>query len=108
MGKMESDKRMTLGCQRTAAVQTGLERERTNAFLRDQEMLQQQTISQQNSALDDISQSTQRLGHMAVTINRRLKEDQILLAQLDDDVGKQSEKLNFVMKRLGRLMQTTD
>merc|ERR1712151_1320401 len=78
---------------------------RDSAFMKEQEMAQQVLIVQQNKALDDLSQSAQRLGHIAIAVNEQLEKDQQLLAQLDEDMDKQTEKLNFVTKRLRRLMR---
>lgn len=69
---------------------------------------QERIISQQDEALDELSKSAQRLGHTARTINVELQDQQKMLAELGDDIDKEAEKLNFVMKRMGRLLQTSD
>merc|ERR1712217_999576 len=79
-----------------------------DSFLRNQEQQQMQIIQQQDTALEELSKSAHRLGDTARTINVELQEQQKMLAELDEDIDKETEKLNFVMKRMGRLLKTSD
>ena len=36
------------------------------------------------------------------------KDHQRMLQELDEDIDKETEKLNFVMKRIGKLLKTSD
>merc|ERR1711979_146415 len=74
----------------------------------NQRQEQQQIIRQQDEALSALSDSVKRLGDTATTINVELKEQQQMLEELDEDIDKETEKLNFVMKKVGRLLQTSD
>merc|ERR1712050_266079 len=69
---------------------------------------QAQIVKQQDEFLDQISISAQKLRGNATTISMELKEQQQMLQDLDREIDKETEKLNFVMKRIGRLMQTSD
>merc|ERR550525_1506196 len=76
--------------------------------MRRQRQEQAQLIAQQDEALTLLSQSAQRLNETARTINTELQDQQKMLEELDEDIDKETEKLNFVMKRVGRLLKTSD
>merc|ERR550525_74046 len=76
--------------------------------MRRQRQEQAQLIAQQDQDLTLLSQSAQRLNETARTINTELQDQQKMLEELDEDIDKETEKLNFVMKRVGRLLQTSD
>ena len=44
-----------------------------------------------------------RLGEQALVINNELDQQRQLLEQLDEDVDRQAEKLNFVMKHMAKV-----
>mmetsp|Transcript_89339 Transcript_89339/g.255869 ORF Transcript_89339/g.255869 Transcript_89339/m.255869 type:complete len:248 (+) Transcript_89339:60-803(+) len=108
--KIEADKRSVL-----TKKDGGANTERRNQIAKDNDQFlererqsQQQIIQSQDEALDQIGASAQRLHSAANTISMELKEQQQMLQDLDHDIDKETEKLNFVMKRIGRLMQTSD
>merc|ERR550525_767208 len=76
--------------------------------MRRQRQEQAQLIAQQDQDLTLLSQSAQRLNETARAINTELQDQQKMLEQLDEDIDKETEKLNFVMKRMGRLLKTSD
>mmetsp|Transcript_9435 Transcript_9435/g.13152 ORF Transcript_9435/g.13152 Transcript_9435/m.13152 type:complete len:243 (+) Transcript_9435:149-877(+) len=82
--------------------------DQNNAFLGQQRQEQQLLIAQQDDQLLEISKSAHRLGEAAIMINTELKEQQVMLDELGEDIDREAEKLNFVMKRIGKLMQTSD
>lgn len=99
--------------QRKAAVGRDEDKSRTavrenEAFLDRQRQDQAQIIQQQDEELTQISKVAQRLGDNAREMNRELKDQQRMLEELDEDIDKETEKLNFVMKRMGRLLKTSD
>merc|ERR1712232_820203 len=69
---------------------------------------QQLIVQQQDEALTELSKSAERLGQTAKTINIELQDHQRMLEELDEDIDRETEKLNFVMKRMGRLLKTSD
>jgi len=77
-------------------------------FLNNQRQDQQQIISQQDEELTQLSKVAQRLGDTARTINVELQDQQKMLEELDEDIDRETEKLNFVMKKVGRLLKTSD
>eukprot|EP00434_Breviolum_minutum_P026455 symbB.v1.2.023389.t1/scaffold2138.1/size88104/1 len=82
--------------------------EDNQAFLDRQRQQQTQLRAQQDEDLEMLSLSAQRLGNTAQIINVELKEQQKMLEELDEDIDKEAEKLNFVMKRMGKLLKTSD
>jgi len=117
MAKIDSDKRLALGtgsnagsaASRAAGEEQKARVARDNQdFLDNQSQDQTQIVRQQDNDLTLLSQSAQRLGETARTINTELRDQERMLQELDDDIDREAEKLNFVMKRMGRLMQTSD
>ena len=39
---------------------------------------------------------------------QNLHDQQKMLEELDEDIDRETEKLNFVMKKIGRLLKTSD
>lgn len=110
--KMEGDKRQVLASQKAAGAarddrQSQVRRDNAE-FLSNQRQQQEQLVEQQDEALTALSQTAQRLGETARTINVELQDQQKMLEELDEDIDKETEKLNFVMKRMGRLLKTSD
>jgi len=109
--KIEADKRQVLqaGSSRGSGQAPDRRVEQENEdFLSRQRQDQQRMIQSQDETLTEISKSAQRLGEAARTINLELQDQQQMLEDLDKDVDKETEKLNFVMKRMGRLLKTGD
>mmetsp|Transcript_22645 Transcript_22645/g.51786 ORF Transcript_22645/g.51786 Transcript_22645/m.51786 type:complete len:247 (-) Transcript_22645:101-841(-) len=110
--KIESDQRQLLGGQKAAGASGSDDRRKATAendsFLSNQRQDQQQIVAQQEDHLDELAKSARRLGENARVINVELQDQQRMLEQLEDDIDKESEKLNFVMKRIGKLMKTND
>eukprot|EP00929_Paragymnodinium_shiwhaense_P121638 TRINITY_DN93960_c0_g1_i1.p1 TRINITY_DN93960_c0_g1~~TRINITY_DN93960_c0_g1_i1.p1 ORF type:complete len:250 (-),score=80.13 TRINITY_DN93960_c0_g1_i1:53-802(-) len=110
--KIENDKRQLLARQeqdRRGNEDSRRQVERENdAFLQRQRQEQAQIIRQQDDALEELGKSAQRLNQVATTINIELQDQQKMLKELDDDIERETEKLNFVMKRMGKLLKTSD
>lgn len=112
LGKIDADRRQALGTSSSSSrapderqAQASRENE---AFMERQRQEQAQLIAQQDQDLTLFSQSAQRLRETAQAINVELQDQQKMLEELDDDIDKETEKLNFVMKRIGRLLKTSD
>jgi hypothetical protein len=109
--KIEADKRQLLGTSGSRgsgqATDRRVEQDNDN-FLAQQRQDQHRIMQQQDDTLTQISASAVRLGEAARTINMELQDQQQMLEDLDKDVDRETEKLNFVMKRMGRLLQTGD
>ncbi|CAG9333776.1 unnamed protein product [Blepharisma stoltei] len=65
-------------------------------------------IAQQDEQLDEISEIAKRLYIQANTINQELQDQNVMLRKLDSEVDDNIEKMNFVMKKLAKLMKTND
>jgi len=69
---------------------------------------QQLYMRKQDDQLNELSKVTDRLGQTAHAINNELQDHHLLLKELDDDMDRETEKMNLVMKRVGILLQTSD
>mmetsp|Transcript_10675 Transcript_10675/g.26142 ORF Transcript_10675/g.26142 Transcript_10675/m.26142 type:complete len:278 (-) Transcript_10675:238-1071(-) len=69
---------------------------------------QRQLVKEQDEQLAELSKCTERLNQTAQVINTELKEQERMLTELDEDIDRETEKMSFVMRRLGILMQSSD
>ncbi|CAE7553413.1 STX6 [Symbiodinium natans] len=110
--KLESDQKALLSSSASSARAREERQSRAvqdnQAFLDRQRQQQAQMMARQDEDLTELSLSAQRLGNTAQILNVELKEQQKLLEELDEDIDKEAEKLNFVMKRMGKLLKTSD
>jgi len=116
MAKIESDKRLTLGIgssMGSATLWAAREEEEARVatdnrdFLDHQHHEQRRIIRQQDEGLTVLSQSVQRLGETARTMNKELLDHEKMLKQLEDGVDGEQERLNFATKRMDWLLQTS-
>jgi len=105
LDKIQGDR--TKGATREEDSNRTAVRENDN-FLGRQRQEQEQIIAQQDEELTQLSKVAQRLGDTARTINVELQDQQKMLEELDEDIDRETEKLNFVMKKMGRLLKTSD
>ena len=70
-------------------------------------MHQQELLKQQNEQLDQIAEIASRLNNHAVAIHGELGDQNVVLRKLDAEVDAKLEKMNFVMKKLGKLLKTS-
>jgi len=86
---------------------TGMQKD-NERFVRGQQQMTQEMISQQDVALDSLGNAVDRLEGMGRSINTELKEQNRLLDDLDQDIDQAAEKMNFVMGKLAKLLKTKD
>lgn len=79
-----------------------------NGFVAGQRTEQCQILAQQDEALQQLSLSAERLNQTAQVINVELRDQQAMLEDLEQDIDRETERLNFVMRRMGRLLKTSD
>eukprot|EP00916_Digyalum_oweni_P008752 GHVL01014605.1.p1 GENE.GHVL01014605.1~~GHVL01014605.1.p1 ORF type:complete len:236 (+),score=32.10 GHVL01014605.1:55-762(+) len=79
-----------------------------DVFIHDSRREQQLLINEQDEQLLALAESAQRLGQTARIINRELEDQQIMIKELDEDIDRESDKLNFVMKRMSKILRTND
>jgi syntaxin of plants SYP6 len=106
--KIEADKR------KAAADLAELERQKKLHAKENDERIdrarttQSQIIAKQDEDLTELSQAATRLGEAAVAINYELKDQERMLNDLDHEVDRQREKMNFVMRKTAQLLKTND
>ena len=63
---------------------------------------------QKDEQLAELAKSTQRIGDVAEAVNVELKQQERMLDELGDDIDRNTEKLNAVMKGISKLLNTSD
>jgi hypothetical protein len=86
---------------------TSIERGNTT-FVRGQQQITREAISQQDEALGELGNAVDRLHIVGTAINEELKDHNRLLNELDKDLDDAGEKMNFVMAKLSVLLKTKD
>jgi len=115
-GKLENDARNTLmDTQKRKGGQDqgrfdGLQRaiaEDNDQYINNSHQQMQVTMTAQDEDLDAISKATGTLKEMGITINDELLRQQVILGDMDSEVDKTSVRLNNVLKRLNKLLDST-
>ena len=106
--KMEAEKRRHAAVLNEQSQQKRLAEEANNASINASKSIQQQIIAQQDDTLNELARVTDRLGQTAVVINTELQDQQRLLHELDQDIDRQQEKMNYVMGKMAKLLKTSD
>ena len=65
-------------------------------------------FAHQDNELQELTKCTERLNEKALVINNELEDQKLLLEQLDQDIDRQAEKMNFVMKHMAKVLKTSD
>ena len=65
-------------------------------------------LARQDRDLTDLANATTRLGEAAIAINVELQTQAKMLDDLDNEVDRQREKMNFVMRKTAQLLNTND
>lgn len=117
-GKMDNDNRDTLmnksskgprgdmSNDRFAALDDAI-RNDNDSFIRNQGQVQDQMIRQQDTDLDDLSNVVGVLGQMGNAIHSELDQHHKILEDLDAGVDNTSGRLNAVMRRVNKLLEST-
>ncbi|CDJ68207.1 syntaxin family protein, putative [Eimeria necatrix] len=77
-------------------------------FFEVAEQKQQTLVQQQDEQLDELALAASRLHETALTINQELETQQQMLTDLDDAVERQASEMNFLMRRLSRVVRSSD
>jgi len=107
--KLERDQSEAL--MRTDSRKTGLEAARHEEgadFVEGKRLAQAQIEAKQDVVLEDMEQALGRLTEMSKDIGTGLKESNEMLNQMDGDLDENLAHMNIVMKKLGKLLQTSD
>eukprot|EP00904_Undaria_pinnatifida_P006615 jgi/Undpi1/3083/HiC_scaffold_15.g06457.m1 len=106
--KMAKDDRLEMSKYRSKGdlgAQTDLQRDNTEHILDQQSRVRMQ-LARQDQDLEELGTHVERVGETAVIINEELRSQNRLLSNLDDDLDEATERMNFVMGRLGKLLKT--
>jgi len=83
--------------------------ERANArFIKEQRLETVSMIGHQDDAIDALGMAVDRLGELGKEVNVELKEQNIMLAGLDDELDEAGNRMNLVMGSLAKLLKTKD
>merc|ERR1711933_407688 len=77
------------------------------AFMEDQRHMQTQLYAQQDVELTELSKMARGLGDVAQTINVELQGQQKMLDELNADFDASTDKMNFLMRGVGRLLKAS-
>ena len=79
-----------------------------NRFIASQGDLQKQKIAMQDDQLGALGKGVEKLGVHAGAINTELKEQDVLLDDLGNEIDNAGDKMNVVMASLSKLLKTKD
>ncbi|OQR96366.1 Syntaxin-6 [Achlya hypogyna] len=79
-----------------------------NELFVDEKQRQAQIIKEQDASLDQLHTSVGRLGQVAVTIKTEVESQNTMLKDVDADLDDTTERMNFVMAKMSRLLKTKD
>ena len=80
----------------------------TNNFIEDQRLQSQLMLQEQDEGLEELGNAVTRVGKMAGNINETLIKQNKMLDDLGNDLDETSGRMDAVMKRLEKLLQTKD
>eukprot|EP01066_Platyproteum_vivax_P009345 Platyproteum_vivax@DN4105_c0_g1_i2.p1 len=84
------------------------EAESNREYVQHTRQEQKLIVAEQDEQLVALADTTHRLNETALIINRELEDQQIMIKELDDDIDREADKLNFVSKRMAVLLKTND
>ena len=67
---------------------------------------QEDLVKQEDQQLDEIHELALRLHNHANIINTELKDQHVIIEKLNSEVDENLDKMNFVMKKLAKLLKT--
>lgn len=106
--KIEADKKKAGAAAAEQSRQKRAAEESNNANINSSQQVHQQIMNQQDETLTELARVTDRLGQTAVVINHELQDQERLLSELDRDIDRQAEKMNYVMGKMAKLLKTSD
>jgi hypothetical protein len=106
--RIEADRRKSTSITDEQSRQRRVAEETNSASIGKSKEMHQQIIAQQDDTLNELARVTDRLGQTGVVINTELQDQQRLLHELDQDIDRQQEKMNYVMGKMAKLLKTSD
>jgi chromosome segregation ATPase len=108
--KMEDDENRGRNQQfdeSTEALRKTVEKD-NERFVANQKQLTQQTIAQQDVQLDHLGNAVDRLGQIGRDVHQELKEQNVMLDGLENDMTDAGQRMDAVTEALGKLLKTKD
>ena len=86
---------------------TPIQRENSR-FIKNQLQETRYMLGEQDEQLDNLGDAVDRLGRIGAEVNQELKEQNIMLDGLDDDLDAAGNRMNVVQAQLSKLLKTKD
>lgn len=106
--RMDADKRKIAASEAEELRRKKLAEDSNHSSIGASKQVHQQIVHQQDETLTELARVTDRLGQTALVINTELQDQQRLLTELDRDMDRQQEKMNYVMGKMAKLLKTND
>jgi hypothetical protein len=106
--KIDSDRKRQSAMEAEEVRRKRQAEEANSSNINSSRQVHQQIINQQDETLTELARVTDRLGQTAQVINTELQDQQRLLSELDRDIDRQQEKMNYVMGKMAKLLKTSD
>ena len=108
--KLEADERRAFAGQQGSdllGAKNSSQMENTR-FIHDQQRQTQMTMREQDDMLEELDGAVDRTHNMAITIQDELKDQRNMLDSLESDLEETSDKMQFAMSKLQKLLKTKD
>lgn len=106
--KLQADETAAIRAQRgDLGAKTDIEMANTN-YIHQQHGATRQILQEQDDNLEQLDSAVDRVHHMATEIHGELKTQSRLIDNLESEIDETSEKMNFVMGKLAKLLKTKD
>ena len=106
--KIDADKRKMAALEAEESRRKKVAEDSNSSSIGASRQVHQQIVHQQDETLTELARVTDRLGQTALVINTELQDQQRLLTELDRDIDRQQEKMNYVMGKMAKLLKTND
>jgi hypothetical protein len=105
MASDESRSKAAYGINNNNNTPENLQKENSR-FIKNQVAEQQYMLKEQDNALDSLSGAIDRLDSLGREVNIELKEQNLMLNELDDELDDAGNKMNLVQQKLAKLLNT--
>ena len=106
--KIEADEQAALASQRGAYDASGDLEMQNTAFIHSSHARVAATIQEQDEGLEQLDGAVDRIHGMAEEIHGELSAQARMLDDMEDELDETTEKMNFVMGKLSKLLKTKD
>eukprot|EP00808_Paulinella_micropora_P002336 g43354.t1 len=109
--KIESDQKQALLNDQNQITATAFERaikQENNDFVNNRQQQQQVMEQKQDIVLEDMTEALARLGDVAGAIGVELKEQEVLIQELDAEVDMAQSNMDVAMRKMEKLLGTKD